>query len=284
MSRLPVHKLKTRAERLKLNSGAKAYVLPEWQISMRRGRDPRIARLAVSICRKFGARSRFYHHQAAALLRWMQDPKNFYYVNEAGERIQDPIVTIAWKMGDCDDGVVLLCALFESIRLDWRFVLSGRNPDGTRARYIEGSGPPPEGVKWNHIYCMVGVPPFTVKKWYFCEVTMKVPMGWDIVSGDKSQVPQDLPEVTGEYGAATSALIGGAVGASVADEVSDSSGLDWKKIGLAVGTGVAVSVGTSLLLDLIKGEGLWKETGPLSHRLKRASDFPLRLMFQDTKR
>ena len=143
MSRLPVHKLKTRAERLKLNSGAKAYVLPEWQnlahpdrlavmreISMRRGRDPRIARLAVSICRKFGARSRFYHHQAAALLRWMQDPKNFYYVNEAGERIQDPIVTIAWKMGDCDDGVVLLCALFESIRLDWRFVLSGRNPDG----------------------------------------------------------------------------------------------------------------------------------------------------------
>jgi hypothetical protein len=66
-----------------------------------RGRDPRIAKLALKVIRQSGAKPREYEKQAAALLKWVQDPKNCYYINEPGERLQDPIYTIKVKHGDC---------------------------------------------------------------------------------------------------------------------------------------------------------------------------------------
>lgn len=313
--RLPVHKLKTNAKALNLGS-AKVYHLPDWhnlshpdrlkvirQIAMMRGRDPRIAQLAVKIIRKGGARPRQYKKQAAAILKWVQDPKNIYYVNEPGERLQDPIYTIKQGHADCDDQVLVLCSLFESVGLPWRLVLSGRGPKG-KARYIEGQ-PVPPGTQWTHIYCMVGDKPFRPNTWYFAEPTVEgVPLGWDVVSGDASYLPEmakprkgpariaklkrrpasrrrgKLPpmkyrspvyeEALAGYG---SALIPVAVGASIAEEEelshSTKEGEDqvnWTKLGTAILTGVAVSVGTSLLLDWVKGDGMWSGRGHLAAR------------------
>jgi hypothetical protein len=61
------------------------------QIALRRGRDPRIATLVIQIIREAGCQPREYVKQAAALLTWVQNPKNCYYVNEPGERLQDPL-------------------------------------------------------------------------------------------------------------------------------------------------------------------------------------------------
>jgi hypothetical protein len=114
VSTLPVHELNTSANELNLGS-AKVYHLPDWhklshperlgvmrQIAKMRGRDPRIAKLALSIIRRSGAKPRQYEKQASALLKWVQNPKNCYYINEPGERLQDPIYTIKVKHGDCD--------------------------------------------------------------------------------------------------------------------------------------------------------------------------------------
>jgi transglutaminase-like putative cysteine protease len=202
LARLPVHKLHTNANELNMGS-AKVYHLPDWhslshperlvvmrQIATMRGRDPRIAKLALSIIRKSGAKPRQYEKQAAALLKWVQDPRNCYYINEPGERLQDPIYTIKVKHGDCDDMVILLCSLFEAVNLPWKQVLSGRGADGKKVRYIEGLQLP-QGASWTHIYCMVGTPPFQPNRWYFCEPTVQgVPLGWDVVDGDHSFLPE----------------------------------------------------------------------------------------------
>jgi hypothetical protein len=299
---------------------AKVYHLPNWanlthpqrlavirRIALSRGRDPHIAKLAVSILRKSGAQPREYEKQAAALLRWIQDPANFYYVNEPGERLQDPLVTIKFKTGDCDDAALLLCALFESLGLPWRLVLSGRNTvTKEKIRFIEGDTIPSDCV-WTHIYCMVGTPPFQPTKWFFCEPTVRgVPLGWDVVSGDHSYLPEMLksgkkgppvlmlprkapvgfraqrpvgdPSPAYEMALAGPDLplrpnngqIGASVGASVAEAASRPGALDWARIGQAVVTGVAVSVTTQLLLDWVNGRGMWEGSGHLLQRMHYA--------------
>lgn len=193
-----------KAQRVDLDAGAKVYHLPAWksmndparlatlrQIALPAGRDPRIATLAVQIMRESGVQPREHRKAAAALLRWVQD--RIFYVNEPGERLQDPTYTLRVGYGDCDDMAILLAALFESIRLPWRFVISGRRA-GRIVRWVEGS--PYTHADWSHIYLAVGNRPFTPTQWIFCEPTLKKPLGWDVVRASKNgSVP--LPELAG---------------------------------------------------------------------------------------
>lgn len=304
MSRLPVHQLKTNAKEIKLEEGQKVYHLPDWnrlshperlavlrQIAMMRGRDPRIAKLVVSILKKARARPRQYKDQAAALLKWVQDPKNIYYVNEPGERLGDPIYTIQVGHGDCDDQILVLTCFFESINLPWRLVLSGRDArTGNKVRYIEGAAVPPH-VTWTHIYAMVGDKPFSPDHWYFCEPTVEgVPLGWDVIDGDHRYLPEmtrrnskpmiagappaplghrpaSLPPPEHRSPAYLSGAVGASVGAALAETVEQEGKLDWNKISTAILTGVAVSVSTQLILDWVRGTGMWEDKGPITRRV-----------------
>ena len=162
--------------------GLKVWHLPTWKngddrsrmkvlrkIALHSGRDPRMAHLAVQIVKNAGAQPRDYKAQAAALLKWVQN--KIFYINEAGERLQDPFYTIKHGYGDCDDMALVLASLLESIRLEWRFVLSG-SKGGKTIRWVEGT-PLPRNARWSHIYLMVGWPPFKPKRWAYCEPTLK---------------------------------------------------------------------------------------------------------------
>ena len=333
---LQVHNLRTNARELNLEAGQKVYHLPDWynlshperltvirQIAMQRGRDPRIARLVTNILKKGNVKPRDYVGQARVLLAWVQNPKNVYYVNEPGERLQDPVYTIKAGHGDCDDMILLLASFYESIGLPWKLVLSGRDK-GTnkKIRYIEGNKVP-DNCSWVHIYGLVGDRPFNPTKWYFVEPTVQnVPLGWDVIDGDASYLPEmakkkhlgpaqivklkrvrkgsvrpaPLPPKQNRspvydyaafgslqgYGTSdVSALrtssqpsaIASAVGASIAESVnqpeSSKKAIDWRELSVAIVTGVLVSVGTTLLLDLVQGKGMWEQKGPLFTRLHK---------------
>ena len=195
------------------SDGPKVYHLPEWdgyadpkrldviaRIAKMRGRDPTIATLAVNILKQAGAEPRQYRKQAAALLNFVQN--KLYYVNEPGERLQDPLYTLKVGYGDCDDLVIMLATLLESIRLPWKLVISGTK-GRKKVRYHQGDkfpGASKKGYNWSHIYMMIGDRPFVPQKWYYAETTVRgAPLGWDVVEGDASI----FPELQNNYGAAT---------------------------------------------------------------------------------
>ena len=182
----------------------KVWHMPDWkkgddtqriavlrEISMRSGRDPRFATMAVNILKSQNIQPRDYKAQAQALLKWVQH--NIYYVNEPSERLQDPVYTLKVGYGDCDDMAILLATLYESIRLEWRFVLSGK-VGNKNTRWIEGT-PLPKNGRWSHIYLLVGYPPFQPHKWQFAEPTLRgVDLGWDIIQS-MNRGEKILPEM-----------------------------------------------------------------------------------------
>jgi hypothetical protein len=196
------------AKRVNLDATTKVYHLPDWkgkgdaariaalrEIAEKGGRDYDIATLAVNIIRDAGVPSRDYRAQAAALLTWVQT--QIYYMNEPGERLKDPVVTLKDRYGDCDDMAILLAALYESCKLPWRYVLSGKSPQGKLIRWVEGTSR--KRGQWTHIYVIVGYPPYTPKKWLYAEPTLaRVPLGWDVVGAARQNGGRvALPELSG---------------------------------------------------------------------------------------
>lgn len=108
-------------------------------------------------------------------------------------------------VSNCDDLAICLATLGESVRLPWRFVISGRSTKGERVRYVEGTGPVPRDVVWSHIYLCVGWPPFQPSKWTFAEPTLDVPLGWDTIAGRKTEGRADMAgrELAGSFLAAS---------------------------------------------------------------------------------
>jgi hypothetical protein len=229
-------------------------------VALRRGRDPRIATLVIGIIRAAGVQPRDYLGQARCLLNWVQTPSNVYYVNEPGERLQDPLYTLKVRYGDCDDLALLLCCFFESIKLEWKLVISGRQRvTNKKVRHVEG-GPVPPNAMWSHIYCCVGDRPFTPKKWYFCEPTLRVPLGWDVVDGDASALPEMggsgvVSRVGRQLAGAFGSVFGGggsagaAVAATLADEAETGKRVNWRGVSVAVLTGVTTSVISQVILE-----------------------------------
>jgi len=168
-------------------------------------RDPRIRTMALGIISRAGVPARDYLGQANAILRWAR--ATVPYVNEPGELLQSPFYSLGLDRSgqqvrppsaDCDDFAILIGSLLGSIRLETRLVLSGTHPRGGRVRFVEKQGRPQRGVRWSHVYIMVGTPAFSPTTWTFMEPTLNVPIGWEVVKDGQRGV---LPELAGTYGA-----------------------------------------------------------------------------------
>jgi hypothetical protein len=191
----------------------KVYALPNWysygdpeklevmrNLSNARAHlDPGIAYTATQIFERAGVEPRDHVGQAAALLYFVQ--RAIYYINEPGERLQDPAFTLNHRFGDCDDSVMALACLCTSVRLDNRFVVIGRDPEGNIVHWVEGVGKCPENVNFAHIFLIVGTPTFNPTDWWFAETTLKTPLGWSLVTHNPKGLPElaERPRIQGLY-------------------------------------------------------------------------------------
>jgi hypothetical protein len=244
------------------------------KIAENAARDPRMATVAVNILREAGVKPRDYKGQAAAILKWVQNPKNVYYVNEPDERLQEPAYTLRVRYGDCDDVAILVYALARSIRLPARLVISGVDRQGRKRRYIQGEPGFSRDVQWSHIYLQIGDRPYGKPTWYYAEPTLQVPLGWDVVSGDASA----LPEMGGQGFAGTTSTgsaAGGAAGGAVAVaggnlDPNQFLGLNWKAIGASVVVGTLIAISTDVALGYLRPR-LFPPPKPVLVRTPRSS-------------
>ena len=254
----------------------RAYHLPNWEtmsdpqrlavlrgLAEQRGRDPRIRQLAFTILRQSRVDQRQYQKQAAALLKWVQYA--IAYVNEPGEQIQDPLLTLRLKAGDCDDMAIMLASLYEAIRLPWRYVLSGAvtspGEKPKRTRWIEGT-PLPHGFRAGHIYITVGWPPFAPPDrvtWTWAEPTIKgKPLGWDVTGELQRRGTSSLPELAGDYGSyytGTAGTASGAAGGAAASAVVDGR-LRWEVVLAAMLVGSLTAVTATALTNYLLRKGI----------------------------
>lgn len=88
-----------------------------------------IRELALGIVRQVGGVKNF-HGMAVALCRWVR--AHIQYVRDIRdvETVQTPVVTLAYKQGDCDDQSTLLAALLESVGFETRFRAVKTDPIG----------------------------------------------------------------------------------------------------------------------------------------------------------
>lgn len=218
-------------------------------------RDPAISTKATQILDAARVPVKSHRAQWAALLKWVQ--KNVRYVNERDEKLQSPQYTLTERYGDCDDMAIVLAGLGDSLRLPWRFVISGkRKGSGERVRWVEGEGKCPPNVSWHHIYLCVGWPPFRPELWEFAEPTLQVPIGWDVIerAGKGKGAAGGRADLAGRLG--DSAL--GSGDASATTSASPSGGLSlvehvktlpWKSI---AGTVVASVLSFYVTRSLVK--------------------------------
>lgn len=172
-----------------------------------KGRDPQIREFAVQILNAAQVPPNQTRAAWMAIHDWVK--ANVRYSTEAMEQLQSPQYTLqlaATKTGaaDCDDMAILIGALGYSLGLPFKLVITGKHKaTGRRVQHIHGAkaetlmvsipgqnirhlpagGLVPPGATWSHIYLLVGLQPLSAQTWTFCEPTLPVPLGWDVMYG-----------------------------------------------------------------------------------------------------
>jgi transglutaminase-like putative cysteine protease len=82
------------------------------------GGHPAMRDITAGILRLAGVGQRDDLGAARAIWAWVT--RRVMFLNEAGEQIQTPARVLINRYGDCDDRTGLVCALLESIRIQWR--------------------------------------------------------------------------------------------------------------------------------------------------------------------
>lgn len=97
-------------------------------------------------------------HEIIVLFELVRDGVRYVQDIYGVETLSDADKTLLSRQGDCDDQVILLCALFESVGYQTRFIIAGYSDPRC----------------YDHVYCQVNAN----GRWIDCDPTEKQNLGW----------------------------------------------------------------------------------------------------------
>ena len=119
-------------------------------------RDPRIIQASTSII--WTAPERDELSEVQALYEWVRDGVRYVRDVHAMETLSDPAITLARRLGDCDDQSALLASMLESVGYPTRFVMGAFAAPGV----------------WDHVWLQV----FAAGEWIDIDPTEHQYLGW----------------------------------------------------------------------------------------------------------
>lgn len=117
--------------------------------------DPRVLQAATTIVYLTPPKDR--PAELRALFEYVRDNIRYQQDVHGVETLAEPHITLARRVGDCDDQATLLCALAESIGYPSRLVV---------AAY--------DGGDFEHVYCQL----FDGTRWIDCDTTERGELGY----------------------------------------------------------------------------------------------------------
>lgn len=138
------------------NAGVFATVRAMRELVNARKADPRIIQAATSIV--WCAPERDEWCEVEALHAYVRDSIRYVRDPHALESLTDPAVTLARRVGDCDDQATLLAALLEAVGYPTRFVIGAFAHPGA----------------YDHVWLQV----YAAGQWIDADPTEHEPLGW----------------------------------------------------------------------------------------------------------
>lgn len=120
--------------------------------------NPRMRQAATNIVHFCPAKDEL--HEVRTLFEFVRDQVRYVKDINGVETLSTPEITLAGRVGDCDDKTVLLCTLLECVGYPTRFVMTGY--------YTPGD--------FEHVYCQAFVP--AIGDWLDLDATEPQPMGY----------------------------------------------------------------------------------------------------------
>jgi len=126
-------------------------------------RDPLVRKLAADAVRNVAPRD--WLGEVAAIFEFVRQNVRYTLDVHGLDTYQRARRTLQLGIGDCDDQVILLGAMLQSIGypIALKVIESVDSDHG-----------------WNHIYLLVGVPPSAPQRWIPLDPTVSQPMGWEL--------------------------------------------------------------------------------------------------------
>lgn len=138
------------------NAGVFATVARMREMVNRCKQSPRIIEAATSII--WTAPERDELSEVQSLFEWVRDCVRYVRDVHGMETLCDPSITLARRLGDCDDQSTLLASMLESVGYPTRFVIGAFAAPGA----------------WDHVWLQV----FAAGDWLDADPTEHQPLGW----------------------------------------------------------------------------------------------------------
>lgn len=138
-------------------AGTEATIVAMREMVRRCKTNPMIRQAATTVA--FLQPEKHYAAEAEAIFNEVRDRVRYMRDVHAVETLQEPPITLASRLGDCDDQAALLASMLESVGIPTRFVVAGYS-----------------GPHFEHVYLQAWLD--DVGGWVDMDPTEPHPMGW----------------------------------------------------------------------------------------------------------
>jgi len=127
--------------------------------------NPDIRKLVSKILHDRSVEGKDWNGEVEAVFEWVRENVRYTRDTEGLDTYTEPLKTVDLGIGDCDDLSILLGSMLGAIGYPSKLKVVSMTGDG-----------------WDHVYPLIGMPPFAPAKWIALDASIELPLGSEVVS------------------------------------------------------------------------------------------------------